>query len=250
MPAVAVVTALAPRPDNRLAEIHAALDAAARDWEWVVQVDGPAGADPGIPVVVADDPRVRVSANGEQLGAALTRNRALARVDAPLLLNADSDDVPVPGALDRLAAALDEVPDAGLAFGDWVEHWPDGGRWTPDLRFTAGRVAPGTIAGIWLEEGWMPMHLAGALWRTEAVLAAGGWMAVTGAADVGLLLAVDAGWASVYVPGATFAYHHHGAQSTAAARWHELFDLDRRLLERRARALGHGDPATAGRRPR
>ena len=81
MPEVSVLTALAPRPHNRLGEIHAALDAAERDWEWVVQVDG--AEDPELPDALLADPRVRVERNGQPLGIALTRNRGLARVTAP-----------------------------------------------------------------------------------------------------------------------------------------------------------------------
>ena len=62
----------------------------------------------------------------------------------------------------------------------------------------------------------MPMHLAGAMWRTDAVLAVGGWTATVGGSDIGLMLGVDADWASVYVPVRTFTYHHHATQATAS----------------------------------
>lgn len=48
------------------------------------------------------------------------------------------------------------------------------------MRFAPGRVAPGTLSRIWGEERWVPMHLAGAMWRTDASLAAGGWTATVG----------------------------------------------------------------------
>lgn len=237
MPHVSVLTALAPRPGGRLDEIHAALKAAAADWEWVIQVDGPQA--PPVP----DDPRIRVAVNGRPLGIALTRNRALARVRAPLILNADSDDVPVPGALDVLARAFDD-PEVGMAFGDWVEVWPDGTTWTPEITFEPGVVAAGAITAAYDADGWMPMHLAGAMWRTDAVLAAGGWTAISGGADIGLMLGVDAQWASHYTATPTFTYHHHADQATAAQEWHALFELDRELLRRRSAALRRTPPAT------
>lgn len=236
-PAVSVLTALRPRPGTRLPEIHAALSASSLDWEWLIQVDDV--STPALPDAVADDARVRVEANGAHLGIALTRNRALARTRAPLLLNADSDDVPVAGFLDRLATAFDD-PEVGLSFGAHEEHWPDGGVHRPDIRFAPGRLAPGTIAAIWRDEEWVPMHLAGAMWRTSAVVAAGGWMALAGGSDIGLLLGVDAGWASHYTPGIAFRHIHHGDQATASRAFQETFrTADLELLRARARAL-HG----------
>jgi glycosyltransferase involved in cell wall biosynthesis len=240
MPDVSIITALAARPSNRLEDIHRALDAAQADWEWLVQVDGEAPAIDPLPASMRADPRVRVQANGRQDGIAVTRNRALARARSPLLLNADSDDVPVAGGLDRLAAAFAD-PRVGMAFGDWVEHWPDGGRWQPPARFMAGRQPAGTIATIWAAERWVPLHLAGAMWRTTAVLAAGGWTALAGGSDIGLMLGVDASWASFYTPGKTFTYHHHEHQVTAGDRWRELFEQDTDLLAARAHALGFTD---------
>lgn len=238
---LSVITAVAARPANRLDLIHRALDAAELGWEWLVQVDGEAADDP-LPARVRADPRVRVQENGRQEGIAVTRNRALARAAAPLLLNADSDDVPVAGALGRLAAAFDD-PEVGLAFGDWAERWPDGSEWRPQVRFTPGRQPAGTMAGIWAAEHWVPLHLAGAMWRTTAVLAAGGWTALAGGSDIGLMLGVDAGWASCYVPGETFTYHHHEHQVTAGDRWRGLFEQDMHLLAARARALGFSGAA-------
>ncbi len=237
MPDVSVITAVAARPANRLEDTYRALDAAEADWEWLVQIDGAAAPVDPVPPLLRADPRVRVQANGRQDGIAVTRNRALARARSPLLLNADSDDVPVPGALDRLIVAFGDDR-VGLAFGDWVEHWPDGGRWQPIARFAPGPHPRGAIATIWAAERWVPLHLAGAMWRTTAVLAAGGWTALAGGSDIGLMLGVDAVWGSFYVAGPTFVYHHHEHQVTAGQRWRELFDQDMDLLAARAEALG------------
>ncbi len=229
-----MITALAARREHRLSEIHAVLAAAPVSWEWLIQLDGERAAEP--PAAVLADPRTRLERNGRQLGIATTRNRALSRASAPLLLNVDSDDVPTPAALTELPPAFDD-PQVGLAFGDWVEHWPDRDPWTPDLRFDPGRLEPGTLSSIWAAERWVPLHLAGVMWRTEAVLAAGGWSATVGGADIGLMLGVDAGWASFYVPATTFIYHHHGEQVTASDEYRAQFELDMRFLERRRQAL-------------
>jgi cellulose synthase/poly-beta-1,6-N-acetylglucosamine synthase-like glycosyltransferase len=231
---VSVITAVAERPRHRLAEIHTVLSADSASWEWLIQLDGERGAE--LPAEIVSDPRVRVEGNGRQLGIAGTRNRALSRSAAPLLLNVDSDDVPTTAALAELPQSFED-PGVGLAFGDWVEHWPDRDPWTPEVRFAPGRLAPGTLSRIWAAERWVPLHLAGAMWRTDAVLAAGGWSATLGGADIGLLLGVDADWASYYVPVTTFIYHHHGDQVTASEEYQSQFDFDLRFLERRQQAL-------------
>jgi Glycosyl transferase family 2 len=233
-PTVSIITALADRSGHRLSETHAVLAAARPDWEWLIQLDGEGEIE--LPDGVLRDGRVKVDANGRPLGVATTRNRALARAAGGLVLNADSDDVPTVAALGALTPAFGD-PTVGLAFGDWVEHWPDREPWRPPARFTPGRQEPGTISEIWGTERWVPLHLAGAMWRTDAVLAAGGWSATVGGADIGLMLGVDAAWASVYVPVMTFAYYHHAAQVTASRDWQSQFDRDMQFLERRRRAL-------------
>ncbi len=233
-PTVSIITALANRSGHRLSEIYAVLAAAHTNWEWLIQLDGLEQIE--LPDPVRGDPRVAIEANGRKLGIAATRNRALARATAALVLNADSDDVPTTAALAGLAPAFED-PTVGLAFGDWIERWPDRPPWTPPTRFTPGRLKPGTLSEIWGAERWVPLHLAGAMWRTDAVLAAGGWSATVGGSDIGLMLGVDAAWASVYVPVGTFTYHHHARQVTASRDWQFQFDRDMRFLERRCRAL-------------
>jgi hypothetical protein len=247
-PTVSILTALADRSGHRLSEIHAVLAAAQADWEWLIQLDGERGIE--LPEAVLSDRRVAVERNGRQLGIATTRNRALARATAPLLLNADSDDVPTVAALGGLMPVFAD-PTVGLAFGDWIEQWPDREPWTPSARFAPGRQEPGTLSRVWGAERWVPLHLAGAMWRTDAVLAAGGWSATVGGSDIGLMLGVDAAWASVYVPVTTFTYHHHARQVTASRDWQSQFDRDMRFLERRQRALDliSDSRSTASERP-
>lgn len=233
-PTVSIITAVADRAGDRLPEIHAVLDRARTDWEWLIQLDGEVGIE--LPAAVLGDGRVGVDRNGGLLGIAATRNRALARASGPLLLNVDSDDVPTEAALDGLAPAFED-PTVGLAFGDWVERWPDREPWTPRPRFAPGRLGAGTLSRIWGVEHWVPLHLAGAMWRTDAVLAAGGWSAIVGGSDIGLMLGVDASWASAYVPLTTFTYYHHAGQVTASRDWHSQFERDMQFLQRRRLAL-------------
>jgi cellulose synthase/poly-beta-1,6-N-acetylglucosamine synthase-like glycosyltransferase len=242
MTQVSVITALADRPGHRLAEVHAALNAGHGDWEWLIQLDGTGEHD--LPATVAEDPRVRIASNGRQLGIAATRNRALARCAAPLLLGADSDDLLLPEAIGALLPAFAD-PTVGLAFGDWVEYWPDREPFVPKPRFVSGRIPAGTLSRIWAAERWVPMHLAGAMWRTDAVLAVGGWSAIVAGSDIGLMLGVDAAWCSSYVPVRTFMYHHHAEQVTASRAFQAQFDIDMEFLVRREQALR----ATRGQAP-
>jgi Glycosyl transferase family 2 len=242
-PSVSIITALSDRSAHRLSEIHPVLAQARMGWEWLIQLDGDRPAE--LPAAVTDDERVAAEPNGRQLGIAATRNRAVARAEAPLLLNVDADDVPTPAALGALTPAFAD-PAVGLAFGDWIERWPDREPWTPSVRFEPGRQEPGTLSRIWGAERWVPLHLAGAMWRTDAVLAAGGWSATVGGSDIGLMLGVDADWASVYVPVTTFTYHHHHEQVTASREWQSQFERDMRFLERRRSALALRSPGTGG----
>jgi hypothetical protein len=240
-PAVSIITPLAGGSEHRLLETYQVLLGAQTAWEWLIQVDGPArdgslGAGRSVADALLSDERVLVEINGLALGIAATRNRALARASAPLLLNADSDDVPTAAALDRLAPAFAD-PSVGLGFGDWIEHWPDREPWIPTPRFPPGRLEAGTLSRIWSVERWVPLHLAGAMWRTDAVLAAGGWSATVGGSDIGLMLGIDASWASVYVPVMTFTYYHRPGQVTASREWQSQFERDMKFLERRQRAL-------------
>src|SRR2546425_1038306 len=59
------------------------------EWEWLVQEDGP---QPAVRDMLPDDPRIRYDALGVQLGAAATRNVALARAAGDLIAGMDHDD--------------------------------------------------------------------------------------------------------------------------------------------------------------
>ena len=161
-PKASIITALARRAGHRLSEIHDVVARSQTEWEWLIQFDDTAPIE--LPDAIRSDARVTVDHNGRALGIAATRKRAISRATSPLLLNADSDDLPTVAALDRLAPAFDD-PTVGLALGDGIERWPDREPWTPSIRFAPGRLGPGTLARVWAAERWVPVHLAGAMWR-------------------------------------------------------------------------------------
>lgn len=90
-----------------------------RDWELVVVDDGSADGTAEVAASAARaDPRIRVVRQARS-GIARARNRGLAESDpgSELATFLDHDDVWVPGALERLAAALDAAPALVAAHG-------------------------------------------------------------------------------------------------------------------------------------
>lgn len=91
------------------------------------------------------------------------------------------------GALDALHEPFAD-PRVGLSFGGWVEHRPDGKDLAPSDPVRDGPSRTRTLGRIWEDERWMPIHLAGAMTRTSAVLAEGGSSTLVGGSDIGLML--------------------------------------------------------------
>ena len=116
------------------------------------------------------------------LGSGRARNAGLAQVTTPFVAFVDSDDLLVPGALDRLVAALGTAPQAPFAFGFGLaaSHEPAG--WTPE-----GLLAPtpaerrGLAAAIYARN-FVPS--SGAVVRTGAARAIQGY-------DPGLVYSED-----------------------------------------------------------
>ncbi|SFQ63350.1 Glycosyl transferase family 2 [Amycolatopsis arida] len=194
-----------------------------RDWTWLVQVDGPATAVTAALAAcgAADDPRVRLDAHGTREGPAVARNIALGRAEADLVQNLDADDELEPDALTVLAAALREHPDAGFAVGHARDLLPDGTLREHALDVRPGRLARGELLRIWRHDPRrVPVHPAGVLWRRDLLLRLGGWMALRGMEDTGLLLAASAAAAGVHVPAATLRYRRHpGQRSTRRGKF-------------------------------
>ncbi|MFF2501918.1 glycosyltransferase [Streptomyces sp. NPDC058067] len=191
-------------------------------WEWLVQIDGPHA-----PVTAAldacgaaRDPRVSVAVNGTAEGPAVTRNVALGRSRAPLVQNVDADDVLEPGALTALTTALAARPHAGFAVGRARDLLPTGELREHALPLDPGPLPRGSLADRWLTEPGryrLPVHPAGVLWRRSLLLALGGWSALRGMEDTGLLMAASAAAPGVLVDADTLRYRKHPGQGTAQA---------------------------------
>lgn len=190
--------------------------------ELVVVDDGstdPAGLE-ALEALRADGVRV-VRQDNQGLSAA--RMTGVRETTAPFIFPLDSDDVLAPGAIARLADALEAHPEAAVAYGD-VElfgasdsYFVNSGKGLDPWWITYASTVPGT-----------------SLVRRDAVLAAGGWQLNEGGyEDWDLWMAfAEHGFKDVYVPGLMFSYriYPEGRMWAGAMAKHE--HLYRRLKER------------------
>ena len=107
---------------------------------------------------------VRVLRMPENGGPAPARNAAMAATGAPYVFPLDADDLAVPGALGRLADALDADPDAAVAYTDVEELTARG----PLVRAAPPTLDPFRVAYV----NEMPL---GALYRKSVIESLGGW---------------------------------------------------------------------------
>ncbi|WP_208025724.1 glycosyltransferase [Amycolatopsis acidicola] len=189
-----------------------------RRWRWLVQIDGV--NDSAVRAALAmtgalDDDRVVVRSNRAIAGPGVTRNIALARSSAPLLQNLDADDVLEPDALRLLASAMRAHPRAGFAAGHARDLLPDGTLRDHPLPLVPGVLPRGSLSEAWLDDPGryrLPLHPAGVMWRRALVVELGGWTALLGMEDTGLLMAVSAVSEGVLVDAPTLRYRKHPRQ--------------------------------------
>jgi glycosyltransferase involved in cell wall biosynthesis len=165
---------------------------------------------------------VRVVRQDNQ-GLSAARMTGLRETSAPFVFPLDSDDILAPGALARLADALEAHPEAAVAYGD-VElfgaadaYFDNSGKGLDPWWITYASTVPGT-----------------SLVRRDAVLEAGGWQLNEGGyEDWDLWMAfAERGFGDVYVPGLMFRYriYPEGRMWASAMANHE--HLYARLRER------------------
>lgn len=168
------------------------------DWEWVIQEDGDTGAAKEI---LPDDPRL-IFGTGRRGGVALTRNLALAQSRGELVKNLDQDDILTPGVLARDIAILSvDLPVIQWTTSRVLDLLPDGSTVGFDNDPPTGQLEPGFVFNHWITHNYrLPVHPTTICIRRALAVALGGWMAVPGSDDTGLLTA-----ASVISSG----YFHH-----------------------------------------
>jgi glycosyltransferase involved in cell wall biosynthesis len=168
----------------------------------------------------------------ENQGLSAARMRGVRETSAELIFPLDSDDRLEPGAIARLTDAMEEHPDAAVAFGDvttfgaasayFHNHRKSLDPWW--LTYTS--TLPGT-----------------SMVRRGPLLAAGGWQINEGGyEDWDLWMAMaERGFRAVYVPGVIFSYRIH----PDGRMWAKAMDKHERLYELLAE---RHEPLFAGRR--
>lgn len=161
------------------------------------------------------DERIELAANGTREGPAVTRNVALGRASAPLIQNLDADDELEPDALSVLSSALLRTPSAGFAVGITRDLLGSGELVDFPVAFAPGLISRGALVDAWTTDPGdyrVPVHPAGVMYRRDLLLATGGWAAMRGMEDTGLLMAASALAPGVVVDTATLRYRRHRNQ--------------------------------------
>jgi glycosyltransferase involved in cell wall biosynthesis len=233
---VSVITAVHPDKVSFLSEAYASVVAQQGvDWTWLLQIDG-RGAE--IPVSLERDARVHIAATGVSMGTAATRNRALLRVETPLTVNLDADDLLEPGALAVLGEAVSRRRSIGFVWGDVVDFAPDGSselakKGSP---YPLGCISPGVIEAHWLKTGSDGLFFSGICWRTDVLLEVGGWSALPGMEDTDLVLAASHKYAGFRIPDVVQRYRIHRDQTTLSDFYIRERERNRTWIWKRVRA--------------
>lgn len=154
------------------------------------------------------DPRVRVVVNEHNLGQFRNRNRAAALATAPFLKFHDSDDLMYPHCLEVMVPLLDAHPSAGFGLSN-SRAWPGG---PVPMLLTPRQSYQREFLGF----GLFMCGPAGALFRTEAFQALGGFEDYGTPSDTIFWMRACARYPVVLFPGDLFFYREHPGQAFQA----------------------------------
>lgn len=249
MPTLSVIT---PVYDPVPSQLRAAYDSLASQelptgWgiEWLVQED----SRTGIAETILPKHDWITHGSGRHSGVAMCRNLALSRANGDLIKNLDDDDILTPGVLARDINVLVSNPDIGWTTSRVLDLLPDGSTVGFPNDPEHGRLPPGVVRRHWRTHNYrLPVHPTTVCMRKPLAVALGGWMAVPGSDDSGLLVAasvVSTGW---FTSDVGLYYRKHPNQVTADADHLEPIEWNARmeLIDQRAEALqqGHAIPST------
>ncbi|HTF52517.1 MAG TPA: glycosyltransferase family A protein [Pseudonocardia sp.] len=175
--------------------------------EWVVQEDGTEGRRAN--EILPDHSLIQLG-GGRKLGVSHTRNLALARAGGELIKNLDQDDVLTPGVIARDIEVLTKNADIQWVTSAALDLLEDGSTVAIGSDPPAGRINRGYLVDWWRERHYsLPVHPTTLCIRRPLAVALGGWMAIPGSDDTGLLIA-----ASVVSPG-----YFHGEAGLLWRTW-------------------------------
>jgi glycosyltransferase involved in cell wall biosynthesis len=174
------------------------------DWELIVVDDGSTDASL-VWLRSQTDPRIRPLSQANQ-GVSSARNAGLAVAHGVYVAFLDADDTWASDFLEKMRAALQNRPDAVLAYCGWQNLGLPGGRGAPFV--PPDYETPAKAETLFAGCRW-PIHAA--LVRREAVATAGGFdPTLKNAEDYALWLRVATNAPIVRVPELLAFYHFHG----------------------------------------
>lgn len=240
MPTISVITPSYAPVSSQLTEAYDSLRSQElpEDWEleWVVQEDGKTGAAQEI--LPTED--WITHGTGRRGGVAICRNLALSRARGELIKNLDQDDVLTPGVLSRDIDVLTSSSEVQWTTSRVLDLLPDGSTVGFEADPPPGRLEPGFVRQHWRNHNYrLPVHPTTICIRRSLAVALGGWMAVPGSDDTGLLVAASAispGWFS---PEPGLLYRKWPGQVSASDAHTEPVEWTARmqLIDQRADAL-------------
>lgn len=217
MPTISVITATYQPPADYLLAAWESVRSQQlpESWtlEWLVQEDGREGRRAS--EILPEHPVIHCQ-GGRHGGVAITRNLALSRAQGSLVKNLDQDDLLGPGALARDIATFTEHPHIGWVTSHTVDLFTDGTTKSPTDPRPPGPIDPGDLATMWRERDHiLPVHPASMCLRRDLAVALGGWMAVPGSDDTGLLIAASTVAPGFFLPDTGLFVRHWPGQASA-----------------------------------
>lgn len=130
---ISVITPVHPASLRYLAQAYASLQSQTlAQWEWVVLANGGTSAADVHCALGAADSRVRVREDAALSGIGALKRRCCELATGDVLVELDADDLLVPHALERVAAAFADPAamfaysnNAGFEDGTWAPRWFD-----------------------------------------------------------------------------------------------------------------------------
>ena len=95
-----------------------------QDWELLILDDASTdGSFQSCQTLAAQDPRIRVFSNSQNLGVAATRNRLVSLASGEFIAHQDSDDISMPDRLALQVRKLESFPEAAMVSGicEWID---------------------------------------------------------------------------------------------------------------------------------